>query len=122
MPRVDISNGGRASSITYRAGIHTVSFDWEFALSPALAVITGPRASEWDRVCPWAAGRQAEIFDQVAQEVIRQKAPGHRHELDLAAGVITILESEWSEVRQSPPLPSTPSPPSGPPSSSSSSI
>ncbi len=102
MARVDISDGGRAGSITYRAGRHTASFDWEFALSPALAVITGPRASEWDRVCPWAGGRQAEIFDQVAQEVIRQKAPGHRHELDLAAGVITILESDGTRSVASP--------------------
>ena len=91
-PRVEISDGGRAGSITYREGRHTAAFDWEFALSPALAIITGPRASEWDRSCPWAVGRQAEIFEHVASEVVRQKASGCRPEIDLAAGVITILQ------------------------------
>src|SRR5262249_32847966 len=56
--------------------------------------VSGPKSSEWDRACPWASGRQAEIYQQVAQEVIRQKAPGCRFELDLAAGVITIFQRE----------------------------
>jgi hypothetical protein len=93
MPRVDIGNGGRGGSITYGEGLHTASLYWEFALSPALAIITGPRASEWDRACPWAVGRQAEIFEHVAAEVVRQKAPGSRYEIDLDAGTVTILEA-----------------------------
>ena len=93
MPRVHISDGGRAGTITYREGLHTASFDWEFAISPALAVITGPTAREWDRLCPWATGRQGEVFEHVASEVIRQKAGGCTPEIDLAAGTITLLES-----------------------------
>ena len=92
MPRVEISNGGRAGSITYRERLHTASFDWEFGASPALAIIIGPRAAEWDRLHPWAAGRQAEIFEHVADEVVRQKASGHKYEIDLASGTITVLE------------------------------
>jgi hypothetical protein len=92
MPRVEIGNGGRAGSITYRERLHTASFDWEFGASPALAIITGPHAAEWDRLHPWAAGRQAEIFEHVADEVVRQKASGHKYEIDLAAGTITVLE------------------------------
>ncbi len=45
MPRVDIRDAGRAGSITYREGLHSASFDWEFALSAALAIITGPNPS-----------------------------------------------------------------------------
>ena len=93
MPRVDISDGGRAGSITYREALHSASFDWEFALSPALAMITGPKARDWDRLCPWAAGRQEEVFAYVASEVIRQKAAGCTPEIDLDAGVITLLEA-----------------------------
>ena len=89
---VEISNGGRAGSVTYREGRHAVSLDWEFALSPALAVISGPSSRDWDRAFPWAAGRQAEIFEHVASEVVRQKAPGCRYEINLASGVITVLE------------------------------
>jgi hypothetical protein len=93
MPRVEISDGGRAGSISYREGLHTLQFDWEFALSPALVIINGPTASEWERLGDWAAGRQEEIFQHVAGEVIRQKASGHTVELDLDAGTITVLES-----------------------------
>jgi hypothetical protein len=92
MPTVEISGAGRAGSITYREGLHTLQFDWEFALSPALVFINGPTTSEWERLGSWAAGRQEEIFEHVAGEVIRQKASGHSADIDLAAGTITILE------------------------------
>lgn len=93
MPRVEISDGGRAGSITYREGPHTVGFSWEFALSPALVIINGPTAREWTGLGAWATGRQEEIFQHVAGEVIRQKASGHTLDLDLEAGTITVLES-----------------------------
>ena len=100
MPRVEISDGGRAGSITSRDGLQTVSFSWEFALSPALAIINGPTAREWCRLGAWAAGRQEEIFQHVAGEVIRQKARGHTADLDLEAGTITVLESAPPDGRR----------------------
>jgi len=100
MPRVEISNGGRAGSITYREGLHSASFDWEFALSPALAIIAGPKSGDWDRACPWAAGRQAEVFAHVAGEVVRQKAPDCTPEIDLAAGTITLVEPRSAPGRK----------------------
>ena len=100
MPRVDIENGGRAGSLSYREGLHSASFDWEFAMSPALAIITGPASRDWDRLCPWAAGRQGEVFEHVASEVVRQKAAGCTPEIDLAAGTITLLEPEPAPGRK----------------------
>ena len=100
MPRVDISDGGRAGSITYQEGLHTIDFSWEFAVSPALAVINGPTAREWDRLGGWASGRQEEIFQHVAGEVIRHKASGHTADIDLVAGTITVLESSRREERK----------------------
>src|SRR5262249_25099844 len=47
-PRVEIQDSGRAGSISYHEGLHTASFYWEFASPPALAFISGPKASEWD--------------------------------------------------------------------------
>jgi hypothetical protein len=92
MSRVEISDGGRAGTLTYREGLHTASFYWEFAISPALAILTGPAERDWDRLCPWAAGRQEEVFEHVAREVIRQKASECTPEIDLASGTITLLE------------------------------
>ena len=93
-PRVEIQDGGRAGSISYHEGRHTASFYWEFASPPALAFISGSKASEWERACPWARGRQAEIYEHVAGEVVRQKAPGCRFEIDLTEGVITLSHRE----------------------------
>jgi hypothetical protein len=89
---VEISTSGRGGTIYYREGAEAATFDWEFASSPALALLFGAHAEHWDARYPWAAGRQAEIFQFVAQDVARQKAPGHFYELDLPGGTITILD------------------------------
>ena len=73
----------------YHEDQNAIVFEWEFG-GNATALIGGAKAGEWDRRYPWAAGRQAEIYDCVAKETIRQKSPGSRFESDLASGFITI--------------------------------
>ena len=92
-PRVEITQRGRGGGITYREGASTIAFTWEFAMSPALALIFGPASKSWDKEFPWAAGRQAAIFEFVAREVVRQKAKGGHFEVELGSGNITILQS-----------------------------
>jgi len=87
---VTISQNGRAGSISYREVEREVLFDWEFGGS-VVALIWGTNSRDWDRCHPWAVGRQSEIFDFVAKEVICQKAPTSNFEIDLASGTITIL-------------------------------
>jgi hypothetical protein len=90
-PLVEIRDGGRGGSITYVEGEYRIPFDWEFALSPTLALLWGPRAAGWDAAYPWAAGRQAEIYAFVGAEVVRQKANGHHAIFDLEAGTMDIV-------------------------------
>jgi len=90
---VEITTSGRGGSITYREGAHTIGFDWEFAMDPALALIWGPQEADWDAACPWAPGRQKSIYEYVGAEVVRQKAPGGRFEYDLERGELTIYSS-----------------------------
>jgi len=90
-PTVEITQTGRGGSIFYHEGTRTISFDWEFAASPALVLICGPSEAVWDQMHIWAAGRQEAIFGLVAEEAIRQKAPGYRFVADLANGTITIF-------------------------------
>jgi hypothetical protein len=92
-PTLEITQSGRSGSIYYREGKNTITFDWEFQLSPVLALISGPESKTFDEKFPWAAGRQAEIFDFVGEEVLRQKADGCEFEVELAIGEITILQS-----------------------------
>jgi hypothetical protein len=88
---VDITTSGRGGRIYYREGGNVVVFDWEFAMPPAIALLLGPKAQVWDRAHPWAAGRQAEIFDFVGAEVVRQEAPDARFEADLDTGIISLI-------------------------------
>src|SRR5690242_19538253 len=90
-PKVEISDSGRGGSIYYREGENTITFGWEFALPPALTLIFGTEAKHWEQQYPWAAGRQKEIFEFVAEEVVRQKAPGCGYESEPATGSLTIL-------------------------------
>jgi hypothetical protein len=90
-PTVEITTSGRGGTIYYREGDHVAVFGWEFAMPPAIALLFGQDAQAWDRAHPWAAGRQAEIFDFVGAEVARQKAPEARFEVDLDTGIISLI-------------------------------
>ena len=87
---VTISQKFRGGSIFYREDGREVPFEWEFGGS-VVALIWGTKRQDWDRCHPWAAGRQPEVYDFVAKEVIRQKAPTSNFEIDLASGTITVL-------------------------------
>lgn len=89
---VEITQSGRGGSIYFREGLNTVAFDWEFALSPVLAEIWGTKAKSWDGTHPWAAGRQEEIFEFVAKEVVRQKTDNCAYSMDLYEGTITVFQ------------------------------
>jgi hypothetical protein len=88
---VIVKESGRGGSIYYREGDQSIPFDWEFALPPTLALIWGPKAADWDRSFPWAAGRQQAVYDLVGAEVVRQKASGCHFNYDLEAGTLDII-------------------------------
>jgi hypothetical protein len=92
-PQVEIVTSGRGGSVVYREGSRTVDFSWEFAMPPALALLFGPSALRWKHALSWAVGRQAEIFDTVGKEVVRQQAPGGEFIVDLDTGIIQINRS-----------------------------
>lgn len=83
---VEITETGPGGSVLYVEDRLVVRFSWEFARSPALVLVFGPPARGWE------GARQAEIYDFVAAEIVRQKAPGRAYEIDLKEGVITILD------------------------------
>jgi hypothetical protein len=87
---VEITTSGPGGSITYHEPPHSLRFSWEFAMSPALALIFGPSLTAWPQAAPWAAGRYEEIVTAVAREVVRQKAPGRGFSIDAETGVIEI--------------------------------
>ncbi len=90
MKRVEITESGRGGVIYYHEGEHRLTFHWEFAGGDAIALLFGPEARHWDAQAPWAPGRQQEIFDFVAQDVVRRRVPGGSYTADLSSGVIEI--------------------------------
>lgn len=95
MPQSEIiiSRRFRGGTLSYREGEHEVPFDWELCGSAAV-IIWGTKKRTWDVGHPWAAGRQSEIYDFVAKEVIRCKTPTSKFKIDLESGTITILLCE----------------------------
>jgi hypothetical protein len=89
-PEVTISQGSRVGSLSYRESDNELLFDWEIGGS-VVALIWGTKRNDWDSRHPWAAGRQPEIYNFVAKEVIRQKAPTSSFNIELESGTITIL-------------------------------
>ncbi len=90
-PAVTITQTGRGGSIRYSEGERSIHFDWEFAMSPTLALIWGPKSALWNAEYPWAAGRQREVYEFVGAEVVRQKASDAHFEYDLDAGTMDLI-------------------------------
>jgi hypothetical protein len=87
---VTITEEGRSGSVSYEVEDQRITGWWEFAGGDALAIVSLGSAQEWERGHPWAMAQRAAILRSVADEVIRQKAPGHTAEVDEEGGWITI--------------------------------
>ncbi|MEK7781914.1 MAG: hypothetical protein AAB370_10490 [Verrucomicrobiota bacterium] len=87
---VVVHEEGRCGKVVYREPSGSLSFYWEFGGSDMVAAIRVGDAATWQQQHAWAAGRRAEILLRVASEVIRQKVPGCRAEIDDRQGWINI--------------------------------
>ena len=88
--RVEIQEGGRCGAIRYTETAGVLTFSWEFGGGDVTAIISVGTEEAWLRRSPWTAGRRGEILKHVAREVIRQKAPNRRAEIDGAKGFIYV--------------------------------
>ena len=84
--------GGRDGHVGYYEGSRAASFYWEFGGGDVVAVLYVGPASGWSRQHPWAAGRQREILERVTQEVIRQRTPTCKADIDETGGYIYFRE------------------------------
>lgn len=87
---VDITENGRTGSVVYREPAGSLSFYWEFGGGDVVALVQVEDHAALD--APWIAGRRADILHFVAHEVIRQKAPKCRAEINEAAGEILLRQ------------------------------
>ncbi len=90
--RVDIQEQGRCGSVFYREAAGSLTFSWEFGGGDTVAILYFESEAAWRAQHPWTAGRRAEILRRVANEVVRQKSPGSRAEIDERAGCICLRQ------------------------------
>ena len=91
---VSVHEDGRSGKVIYRDRSGSLSFYWEFGGGDVVATIQVGDAATWQRQHSWAAGYRAEILRRVGDEVIRQKAPGCRAEIDDRQGWIYIQQAQ----------------------------
>ncbi len=87
---VRIEERGREGTVRYEEGAHELRCHFEFGGNDVIAMITVGTMTEWASRAPWAVGRRDEILGRIAGEVIRQRAPGARADLDERLGAIHL--------------------------------
>ena len=85
---VEVAERGRDGHVYYHEPAGTITFYWEFGGGDVVAIISGDSEKTRKKNHPWAASRYREILERVASEVIRQKAPNCRAEIDEPKGCI----------------------------------
>ena len=87
--------GGRDGYIGYYEGPHAASFYWEIGGDDVVVILHVDQSSGRNTLHPWAAGRQHEILERVIQEVIRQRAPTCKADIDETGGCIYLREHKY---------------------------
>lgn len=90
---VSITENGRSGSVVYHEPAGTLSFYWEFGGADVLAIIQVDDPGGWEAGHPWIGDRRSEILGYVADEVIRQKAPNSRAEINEPTGEILLRQT-----------------------------
>ena len=75
------ADGGRSGQVIYIDKIGRLEFYFEFAGGNCLAIVTVPSTSEWHRATGRPADTRYEILTYIAEQIIIQKAPGHRYKI-----------------------------------------
>lgn len=92
MRHVSIEDQGRCGTVIYHEAGKRLACYWEFGGGDAVAFVQCGSAADWARH-PWALDRRVEILQFIADEVVRQKAPDCRAEIDQATGNILLRQA-----------------------------
>lgn len=89
--RVRIVENGRDGDVIYEEAGRTLSFYWAFGAGDVVTSVAVGDAGEWRANHPWAADRREEIITRIGAELIRQRAPSCRAELDATGRHLNII-------------------------------
>ena len=99
--KVEITSEGRSGTASYREPAGSVDCYWELGGNEILAIVNGGSVEEWRKNHAWALPRRLEILRFIADEMIRQEAPGCLASIDGTSGTI-LLKSTKGAARQRP--------------------
>jgi hypothetical protein len=88
---VSIEERGREGTVCYREGARSIPCYWEFCGGEAIAAVSIGTVDEWQRGHGWAVERREEIVRRIGSEVLRQRAPSCRYEMDESNGWLTVF-------------------------------
>lgn len=91
--RVRIVADGRDGQVIYEEAGRALSFYWEFGAGPVIVGVAVGDAADWRADHPWAAERRDEIIARLGAELIRQKVPAGRAELDASGRFLNVFSA-----------------------------
>ncbi len=98
---ITIHEDGRSGTVRYSEVSGELIFSWELGGGEVVAIISTGDEVAWSKH-PWAAMRRSEILRQVADELVRQKAPTSRAEISEATGQILLRQGYPTRPRHAP--------------------
>lgn len=81
---------GRDGQVVYTEGAGSITGHMEFGGGDVVSILSMGEADTWRTHKAWAVERRADILRFVADEAIRQKAPGCAAEIDAERGVVLL--------------------------------
>lgn len=90
---VGIEDQGRCGTVTYHEASNQLACYWEYGGESLVAFVQCGKAADWASRHPWALDRRADILQYIADEVVRQKAPNCRAEINQDTGAILLRQS-----------------------------
>ena len=107
MASVTILEEGRAGRVRYTDGEHVIEGYWEFGGGEVVAIVSVGSRGEWVDLHPWAVEKRPGILRFIADELLRQRAPSCKAEIDERSGDIVLLKADGAapSVRSATPTP-----------------
>jgi hypothetical protein len=91
---VECEPAGQSGYFFYHEGTRELPLYWEYGGGDIVVVVRADDASKLTTRHPWIVGREREILERVAGEVVRRRAPTCRAEIDEKAFSIYVREQK----------------------------
>lgn len=92
-PTITIIEHGRDGHVEYTEGLsRTIRGYWEFGGQDVIVIISMGSQREWENAHAWVGDRRGGILRTIADEVIRQRAPTCKAEIDFDLGRILLRQ------------------------------